>query len=675
MSDDSLKQLFDALPAAPRPEAKAQARAAALAAFDEANADDKKTGAADQGFADRHRLTPDTTKQGSKHMYGSISKKQQKPWHYAGMATAAVLFLAVFITQLPSPRENVISVNLPDPARTKLSERKAGTDLREQDEPPPPPPDLKEPPPFIPPPEVSLAPEVSVAGHVNSITAARKPSYDMRSVQSKSLSAPALSIARDAVQPPAFKDEGRDRFEATTSNPIKKVSTEPVSTFSIDVDTSSYSFVRRQLNEGVLPQKAAVRLEEMVNYFPYDYAPPANAERPFSTKVTVIDSPWKTGNKLVHIGIKGYELQGSQPKSNLVFLLDVSGSMDSPDKLPLVKQSMEMLLTRLRADDTVAIVVYAGAAGTVLEPTPVKEKGRILAALNQLSAGGSTAGGDGIRLAYQLAESRFIKDGVNRIILATDGDFNVGITDTNELEGFIERKRKSGVFLSVLGFGQGNYQDELMQKLAQNGNGVAAYIDTLNEARKVLVDEATSMLFPIARDVKIQVEFNPATVSEYRLLGYETRMLAEEDFNNDAVDAGDIGSGHTVTAIYEITPAGSASAVFSQSRYGDNTKSASKGSEYGFLKLRYKLPKADASQLISEPIAIDAKTDSHSLQETRFATAVAGFAQLLQGNKHIGNWNYQNAIDLAQTNRGDDPFGYRAELVQLIRKAKVADAM
>ncbi len=361
----------------------------------------------------------------------------------------------------------------------------------------------------------------------------------------------------------------------------------------------------------------------MINYFSYDYPLPGSDDQPFSTSLTVIDSPWKAGNKLIHIGIQGYELTGPQPRSNLVFLLDVSGSMNSADKLPLVKQSMGLLLSQLQPEDTVSIVVYAGAAGTVLEPTAVKDKQKILAAMNQLSAGGSTAGAEGIQLAYQLAESQFVEDGVNRIILATDGDFNVGINNREELKGFVERKRESGIYLSVLGFGQGNYHDDIMQALAQNGNGVAAYIDTLSEAQKVLVHEATSTLFPIAKDVKIQLEFNPATVAEYRLIGYETRALAEQDFNNDAVDAGDIGAGHSVTAIYEITPVGSDSGVYSPSRYQAADKSEANGEEYGFLKLRYKLPSQDKSQLISQPIARNAKSTQALTREAQFATSVA----------------------------------------------------
>jgi Ca-activated chloride channel family protein len=475
-------------------------------------------------------------------------------------------------------------------------------------------------------------------------------------------------------------DEGRDKFQKFEVNPVKQVAYEPVSTFSADVDTASYSFVRRQLNSGRLPQKDAVRVEEMVNYFDYAWPAANSAKSPFKPTVVVSDSPWGKGRKLVHIGIKGYEIsRDDAPGANLVLLLDVSGSMDSPDKLPLAVQSMELLLSSLKPTDTVGIVVYAGAAGTVLEPTPVKDKQKIIEALRELRPGGSTAGAEGIERAYQLAEAHFRKGGVNRILLATDGDFNVGIAGTDELKGFVERKRAKGIFLSVLGFGQGNYRDELAQALAQNGNGVAAYIDTLGEAQKVLVQEAGASLFTIAKDVKLQVEFNPATVAEYRLVGYETRALKREDFNNDAVDAGDVGSGHTVTAIYEITPVSSATRMVDPSRYQKNEKpQAERGtvSEYGFLKIRYKLPDSDTSQLIEQPIPIDSRdVPQNILRDVQFSTAVAGFGQLLRGGTFTGPLNYDDIIKQAQAAKGDDPFGYRTEFVQLVRKAKVAREM
>jgi Ca-activated chloride channel family protein len=512
--------------------------------------------------------------------------------------------------------------------------------------------------------------EVAVTG------AKRSRLREFFSSRAKQASAPAAS-----PPPTPAASEGRDKFQHFETNPVKRVADDPVSTFSVDVDTAAYAFVRRQLNQGVLPQPDAVRVEEMINYFDYAWPVSESRDEPFKPTVTVSDSPWGKGKKLIHIGIKGYALPArQQPDVNLVLLLDVSGSMNSPDKLPLAQRSMAMLLDSLRPTDTVAIVVYAGAAGQVLAPTPVSEKETILHALNSLQAGGSTAGAEGIRLAYALAEKSFRKEGVNRILLATDGDFNVGITDQNELKGFVEREREKGVYLSVLGFGQGNYRDEMAQALAQNGNGVAAYIDTLSEARKVLVQEATSSLFPIAKDVKLQVEFNPATVAEYRLVGYETRALNREDFNNDKVDAGDVGSGHTVTAIYEITPIDSDAKLIDDSRYESPSRvrgaaSRGKANEYGFLKIRYKLPNGIRSRLLEEPIRMDTGVPAALRQDVEFSTAVAGFAQLLRGSRYTGPLTFEDVIKQAQAGVGEDPFGYRTEFVQLVGKAQRARGM
>ena len=490
------------------------------------------------------------------------------------------------------------------------------------------------------------------------------------------------SLAYAIAPPQTAPNTNRDRFEHAEKNTVKTASREPVSTFSIDVDTASYSYVRRQLNRGVLPAEDAVRAEEMINYFDYQYPSPASEKDTFETYVHVTPSPWRKGNKLVHIAVKGYEIVSQQqPDSNLVFLLDVSGSMNSADKLPLVKQSIGLLLETLKPTDTVSIVVYAGAAGAVLEPTPVKEKATILAALDKLQAGGSTAGGQGLELAYQLAEINFKKEAVNRIVLATDGDFNVGVTQDERLEDFVGRKRDSGIYLSVLGFGEGNYQDALMQTLAQNGNGIAAYIDTLSESQKIFVDEATRSLFPIANDVKIQVEFNPATVDEYRLIGYETRALYQEDFNNDKVDAGDIGAGHTVTAIYEVTPVDSDAGLLGNSRYQTSEIRAKlTNHELGYLKLRYKRPGEKTSNLITEPIVASGVQEMEIAEnilqnDVNFSIAVSGFAQLLRGGKYLGAWDYDDVIQLAQANKGDDAFGYRTEFIQLVRKAKIAKAM
>lgn len=486
--------------------------------------------------------------------------------------------------------------------------------------------------------------------------------------------------ARDAYALPYYRDVGRDKFASAAQNPFKAVREEPVSTFSIDVDTASYSFVRASLNSNVLPQPAAVRAEEMINYFPYRYPAARSAAEPFSTAVSVMPSPFKAGRKIVRIGVRGYEIaRTARPRANLVFLIDTSGSMQAPNKLPLVQQSLAMLLDQLDANDRVAIVTYAGSAGTALEPTPASQKGRIRAVLDRLGAGGSTAGAEGIRQAYALAAQNLDPTGVNRVILATDGDFNVGITNQDELKAFVERERGKGVFLSVLGFGMGNYNDALMQALAQNGNGAAAYIDTIGEARKALVEEAGSTLFPIAKDVKIQVEFNPATVAEYRLIGYETRMLAREDFDNDKVDAGEVGSGQTVTALYEIVPVGGPRAV-GDLRYAKPaavSPGAATASEYGFVKIRYKLPKSDVSRLIATPIthAAEVARFEDAPEDARFATGVAAFAELLRGGKYGGALGYDDVLRIVSGARGEDPFGYRAEFVQLVRQAKSAPAM
>ena len=474
---------------------------------------------------------------------------------------------------------------------------------------------------------------------------------------------------------PPYHDVGRDKFTPVAENAFKIVREEPVSTFSIDVDTASYSWVRASLNDNVMPQPASVRTEEMVNYFPYDYAGPTGKAEPFSTNVSVMPSPWSPGRKLVRIGIKGYSVHKAiRPHANLVFLIDTSGSMQEPNKLPLVKKSLEMLLDELAPSDTVSIVTYAGYAGTALEPTPARQKSKISAVIDNLGAGGSTAGAEGIRQAYNLAEANLDPNGVNRVILATDGDFNVGITNENELKGYIERERGKGVFLSVLGFGMGNYNDGLMQTLAQNGNGTAAYIDTVNEARKTLVEESGSTLFPIAKDVKIQVEFNPATVSEYRLIGYETRMLNRDDFNNDKVDAGDVGSGQTVTALYEVVPLGGPQANDGLRYEKPAVALIARSNELGFVKIRYKLPKSDKSTLISTPIdgRSEVRRFEDAPQDARFAVGVAAFAELLRGGKYSGSMSYDDVLNIALASRGRDEFGYRNEFVQLVRAAKSA---
>jgi len=474
--------------------------------------------------------------------------------------------------------------------------------------------------------------------------------------------------------------EARDKFPDAKPNPVKVASEEPVSTFSADVDTASYAVVRKFLNDGALPPGDAVRIEEMVNYFDYKYPLPDNRAQPFRPTVQVYQTPWNPDTQIVHIGIKGFDIQrDKRPAANLVFLLDVSGSMDEPNKLPLVKKAMRLLVNEMTDKDRVSIVVYAGAAGMVLEPTSGSDKGKILAALDNLSAGGSTAGAEGIRQAYQLARANLIKDGVNRVILATDGDFNVGITDPNQLEDFVVRERESGVTLSVLGFGTGNYNDALMQKLAQKGNGNASYIDTINEARKVLVEQVGGTLFTIAKDVKFQIEFNPMRVSEYRLIGYETRLLNREDFNNDKVDAGDIGAGHAVTALYEIVPVGSNGHLMDPLRYRAATpvEPAKKSGEIAFLRMRYKLPNEDQSRLIERPVTDrDAIEDvGRAPEDLRFAAAVAGFGQLLRNDPYMKNFGYAQVAELANGAKGPDPFGYRAEFVQMVRLAQSLPAL
>ncbi|OUS07425.1 hypothetical protein A9Q96_05800 [Rhodobacterales bacterium 52_120_T64] len=479
-----------------------------------------------------------------------------------------------------------------------------------------------------------------------------------------------IGVADELYEAPALYQQNTEKFPGADMNPLQVVSEYPVSTFSIDVDTASYAFVRSSILGGKLPAADAIRTEEMINYFAYNYPVPARADIPFTTSVTILDTPWNPDTKLLHIGIKGYELAiEDRPPVNLVFLIDTSGSMQDSDKLPLLINSFRLMLANLQPEDKVAIVTYAGSAGTVLEPTAASDSTTILASLENLYAGGSTAGQAGLQQAYALAEE--MADGneaTSRVILATDGDFNVGISDPEALKAYVEDKRESGVYLSVLGFGRGNYNDALMQTLAQNGNGTAAYIDTLAEAQKVLVDQIGGALFTIAQDVKIQVEFNPAEIAEYRLIGYETRALNREDFNNDAVDAGEIGAGHTVTAIYEITPVGSPAVMVDDLRYGTDEVGSLNTGEYAFLKLRYKNPGENFSNLITTPIMPDA--DAGLDGEAQFAAAVAGFGQILRGDNLMHDWEVNDARALALASKGEDRFGYRSELITLMRLAE-----
>ena len=468
-----------------------------------------------------------------------------------------------------------------------------------------------------------------------------------------------------------------ERYPNATANPIRQTATDPVSTFSVDVDTAAYANVRRFLKDGVRPPTDAVRVEELVNYFDYGYARPQDRATPFSSYVSLAPSPWSAERQILHVGIQGFDIpKGEQPPLNLVFLIDTSGSMSSEDRLPLAQKSLGLLIDQLRPQDRVAIVAYAGSAGAVLGPTDGRQKLKMRCALGALHSGGSTAGGQGLSLAYALAKENFDPKAVNRVILVTDGDFNVGVSDPSKLKDFVAEKRKDGVYLSVYGYGRGNYNDTMMQALAQNGNGTAAYVDSLQEARKLFREDFTKSLFPIADDVKVQIEFNPAQVSEYRLIGYETRMLNREDFNNDQVDAGEVGAGASVTALYEITPVGATPSA-DPLRYGKRAPAASPGGELAFLKIRYKLPGEGRSRLIERPItrADGAPSLAAAPEPTRWAVAVAGFGQKLKQDPRVSDafgWDY--IVTLAQGGRGADPFGERAEFVQLVRAAAEARA-
>ncbi|BDW83204.1 hypothetical protein MACH24_26420 [Erythrobacter sp. Dej080120_24] len=459
-----------------------------------------------------------------------------------------------------------------------------------------------------------------------------------------------------APPPPAYivppvvvpTDPGREQYAGEEVSPVKLVANEPVSTFSVDVDTGAYANTRRFLTQGQMPPQAAVRTEEMINYFRYDYDRPQSREVPFSVTTDVAKTPWNPDTYLMRIGLRGYDIDSEErPPANLVFLMDVSGSMNSPDKLPLVKTALSGLAGELGPQDRVSIVVYAGAAGLVLEPT--NDVRKIRTALESLSAGGSTAGGAGLQLAYNIAEDNFIKGGVNRVILATDGDFNVGVSDNKSLIEMIEGYRDRDITLTTLGFGQGNYNEAMMEQIANKGNGNYAYIDSALEAKKVLGDEMSSTLFTIAKDVKIQVEFNPAVISQYRLVGYENRALREEDFNNDQVDAGDIGAGHQVTAIYEVVPAGTKGWIAPR-RYEDRPSGEAlrRMAEAAHIKLRFKLPDSDTSELIDTVVMSDALLNARAPSgDFAFAAAVAAFGQVLRGDELMMGFTHDDIGALA----------------------------
>lgn len=478
--------------------------------------------------------------------------------------------------------------------------------------------------------------------------------------------------AADYMPPSQAVMPSGDEFAEFDEQRLKVAAEEPVSTFSLDVDTASYAYVRRQLEDGYVPERDAVRIEELINYFPYAYPAAESADVPFKPTVMVYPTPWNEKTQILQIGIKGFEPPVADTRSNLVFLIDTSGSMDEADKLPLLKRAFGLLLDQLSDNDTVSIVTYAGSAGVALKPTSADNKAEIMAALDQLYAGGSTAGAEGIELAYRLAEEARIADGTNRVILATDGDFNVGIDDPEKLKDFIADKRASGVSLSVLGFGRGNLDDATMQALAQNGNGNASYISSFAEAKKVLVEEIGGTLHTIAKDVKVQVEFNPAVVAEYRLIGYETRHLNREDFNNDAVDAGDVGAGTTVTALYEITPVGSGGELVDPLRYG-GTQAGAASEEIAFLKMRYKLPDSDVSQLIEQPVTASVVYGdiAEAGVDAQFAAAVAAFGQKLKSSAYGTAMSWDAVEALARAGRGPDEGGYRAEFIRLVDMASL----
>ena len=537
----------------------------------------------------------------------------------------------------------------------------------------------------------SPAPEASAEhdGTADAIAAATAPPPPMEpaaTLDSVVVASPAMAkqanVAMRFMGPPsgakAFaggyrQDENTEKYEHREDNPVHRASEQPVSTFSIDVDTGSYANVRRMLRQGVRPPADAVRAEEFINYFDYGHPAPSSRATPFRVSTELAPAPWNGKRQLLMIGIKGYDVpKAALPPANLVFLIDTSGSMDQPDKLPLLKQAFAQLVPQLRAQDRVSIVVYAGSAGLVLPPTPGNRHGEILAALEQLQAGGSTNGGEGIQLAYAMAKQSFATGGVNRVILATDGDFNVGISDRRALETLVGDQRKTGIALSTLGFGDGNYNDAMAERLADAGDGNHAYIDTPEEARKVLVEQMQSTLLTIARDVKIQIEFNPALVAEYRLVGYENRLLRSEDFANDRVDAGDIGAGHEVTALYEVALVGSGGERLPPLRYGTGTaagKATAGDGELAHLRLRYKLPGQERSRLIETPVLRSALRDEAS-QSLRFASAVAGYADLLRGGGNVGDWGWNDVATTARGSLGQDRWGRRGEFVDLVESAR-----
>jgi len=504
--------------------------------------------------------------------------------------------------------------------------------------------------------------------------------------RAKYMMAESAAVASLAKMPSTSADwygveTDRENYQNFSDSDIFKTSDNAVSTFSVDVDTGAYSNVRRFLNQGQLPRKDAVRAEELINYFSYNYQYPEDKTQPFTINTEIAPTPWNKNSYLLHIGLQAYQSQTNEqrPPANLVFLVDVSGSMHSREKLQLLKSGLKLLVNNLGENDIISIVTYAGSTGVVLKPTKGNKTAEISMALDGLSAGGSTNGASGIELAYQMAQQSFIKNGVNRIVLATDGDFNVGVTNFNALKEMVEHKRKTGVSLTTLGFGRGNYNDHLMEQLADVGNGNYSYIDNLNEARKVLVEEMHSTLNTVANDVKIQIEFNPQQVAEYRLIGYENRTLKQQDFNNDKVDAGEIGENHTVTALYEITFTDSSVKQFDANRYKKMPVSTTRdehNNEIAYLRLRYKLNSKAKSQLIEKPVYKNEiiKNMSQASNNLRFSASVAAFAQQLRGGKYLHEFGYNDILKLAKNAKGEDASGYRGEFIQLVSLAKALDS-
>ena len=477
----------------------------------------------------------------------------------------------------------------------------------------------------------------------------------------------AAAVVDGALDKSSQTPENRENYQDKKPHPIHQTANDAIATFSIDTDTGSYANVRRFLNNGQLPPTDAVRTEELINYFNYDFSRAKRLNNaPFLVDTETVASPWKPTNRLVKVAIKAQDLNAKDttvmPSANLVFLVDVSGSMDEPNKLPLVKSSLSMLTKNLRPQDTISLVTYAGSTQVVLPATKGNETAKILAAINQLSADGSTNGEDAIKLAYEQAQANFNKEGINRILLMTDGDFNVGVSDVDQMLDIIHRERDDGISLSTFGFGTGNLNDYMMEQVADNGNGNYTYIDSLSEAKKALIDEMSSTFNTVAKDVKVQVEFNPNTVKEWRLIGYENRVLATEDFNNDKVDAGELGAGKSVVALFEVTPVGQ-QGWLEDSRYKNSTKPTDKSNELGYLKIRYKAPNGGDSRLIEQPISSQVTTASSDMQ---FASAVAGFGELLGQSKYIGNWTFADSKRLAQANKGEDNQSIRAEFIKLL---------